>query len=134
MFVWSAMVSRTRRKLDFSFILDCIELLTEYLSCRFVYLLIGHSSSTLAVAYVVNITTMKTVFNVLGSSLRVFASCACVCRLKIKPDTVVISNGFFGVSGVWIFALHFFFLLDIVPGVCELRSEECGIRFVSYVS
>ena len=94
MFVWSAMVSRTRRKLDFSFILDCIELLTEYLSCRFVYLLIGHSSSTLAVAYVVYIITMKSVFSVLCFLLRVFASCACVGRLGIRPDTVVIFNGF----------------------------------------
>ena len=59
MFVWSAMVSRTRRKLDFSFILDWIELMTEYLSCRFVYLFVGHSSSTLAVGYVVYIITIK---------------------------------------------------------------------------
>ena len=115
----------------------CIELLTEYLSCQFVYLFIGHSSSTLAVAYVVYIITMKSVFNGLWFLFRVFASCACVGRLGIRPDTVVISNGVFGVSGVWMFALYVFFCfcffsLDIVAGVCEFRSE-CGIRFVSCV-
>ncbi len=126
------MVSRTRRTLDFSFIVVCIELLTEYLSCQFVYFFIGHSSSTLAVAYVVYIITMKNVFKILWFLLRVFASCACVGRLEIRPDKVVIFNGFFGVSGVWMSALYFFFLFDIVSGVCELRSE-CGICFVSCV-
>ena len=93
------MVSRTRRKLDLSFIVDCIELLTEYLSCQFVYLFIGHSSSTLAVAYVVYIITMKSLFNVLWFLLRVFASCACVGRLELRPDRVVIFNVFF--RGEW---------------------------------
>ena len=111
----------------------CIELLTEYLSCQFVYLFIGHSSSTLAVAYVVYIITMKSVFKILWFLLHVFASCACAGRLGIRPDKVVISKGFFGVSGVWMFALYFFFLLDIVSGICEIRSEECGIHFVSCV-
>ena len=95
-------------------------------------LFIGHSSSTLAVAYVVHIITMKNVFKILWFLLRVFASCACVGRLEIRPDKVVIFNGFFGVSGVWMSALYFFFFFDIVSGVCELRSE-CGICFVSCV-
>ena len=107
--------------------------IAENLSCQFVYFFIGHSSPTLAVAYVVYIITMKSVFNGLWFLFRVFASCACVGRLGIRPDTVVISNGVFGVSGVWMFALYFFFLLGIVSGICEIRSEECGIHFVSCV-
>ena len=96
MFVWSTVVSRTRRTLDFSFIVVCIELLTDYLSCQFVYLFLGHSSSTLAVAYIVYIITTKNVFKILWFLLRVFASCACVGRLEIRPDKVVIFNGFSG--------------------------------------
>ena len=88
--------------------------IAENLSCQFVYLFIGHSSSTLAVAYVVYIITMKSVFNGLWFLFRVFASCACVGRLGIRPDTVVISKGFFGVSGVWMFALYVFFVFVFV--------------------
>ena len=138
MFVWSTMVSRTRRTLDFSFIVDCMELPTEYFSCQFVYLFIGHSSFTLAVAYVVYIITMKSVFNVLCFLFRVFASCACVGRLGIRPDTVVISNGFFGVSGVWMFAFYFFCVfrlyLEFVNSVQRSVEFTLSVAFLKVVS
>ena len=45
----------------------------------------------------------------------------------------MIFNRFFGVSGVWMSELYFFFLFDIVSGVCELRSE-CGVSITLHES